>query len=136
MTNAVHIHEDDLELYSVGHLEPERVAALESHLSDCQECHERLHQCIGPSIHATAGLIYCQQARDLLDAFSFAIREVITLHEQQFQAVVHGDEDSARLDDLIHMANERKREAKYDYLQHLETHGCSRLVPDDLKPSG
>ena len=50
MTNSVHIHEDDLELYSVGHLEPERVAMLESHLSDCQECQERLHQCIGPSL--------------------------------------------------------------------------------------
>ncbi len=83
----------------------------------------------------TAGLIYCQQARALLDSFSDAIREVITLHEQQFQAVLASDEDSARFDDLIHMTNERKREAKYAYLSHIETHGCSRLVPDDLKRS-
>jgi hypothetical protein len=80
----------------------------------------------------TAGLIYCQQARALLAAFADAISEVITLHEQQFQAVIASDEDSARFDDLIHMTNERKREAKYAYLNHLETHGCSKLVPGDL----
>ena len=83
----------------------------------------------------TPGLIYCQQARALLDAFSAAIHEVITLHEQQFQAVLASDEDSMRFDDLIHMTNERKREAKYAYLNHLEAHGCSRLISDDLKQS-
>lgn len=80
------------------------------------------------------GILYCQQARDLLDAFSTTIREVITLHEDQFQAVLAGDDDSGRFDDLIHMANERKRDAKYDYLSHLDSHGCSKIVPDDLKP--
>ena len=46
--NAIHIHEDDLELYNAGHLELERVSELESHLSGCQDCRERLQQCIGP----------------------------------------------------------------------------------------
>ena len=50
MSYAVHIHDDDLELYSAGHLEPERVTALESHLSGCQDCQERLQQCIGPQL--------------------------------------------------------------------------------------
>lgn len=81
-------------------------------------------------------LIYCQQARDLLEAFSGVIREVIALHEEQFQAVIHGDEDSARFDDLIHMANKRKCEAKYAYLSHLDAHLCSKIVSDDLKRSG
>jgi hypothetical protein len=45
-----HIHEDDLELYSAGHLEPEFVAAMESHLSSCQDCRERLNQCISPQL--------------------------------------------------------------------------------------
>jgi tRNA splicing endonuclease len=58
---------------------------------------------------------------------------VITLLEDQFQAVLQGDEDSGRFDDLIHMANERKREAKYAYLHHLETHGCSKITPGDLR---
>ena len=48
MDDATHIHEDDLELYNTGHLEPVRVSALESHLSGCQDCRERLQQCIGP----------------------------------------------------------------------------------------
>jgi tRNA splicing endonuclease len=85
---------------------------------------------------STNGLLYCQKARDLLDAFSTTIREVITLHEDQFQAVLASDDDSERFDDLIHMANERKRDAKYAYLRHLEIHDCSKIVPDDLKRSG
>jgi hypothetical protein len=70
-------------------------------------------------------LIYCKQARELLDGLAEAIRELIRLHEEQFQAVVGGDLESMRFDDLIHLANERKREAKYTYLHHLETHRCS-----------
>jgi hypothetical protein len=52
MPDSIHIQEDDLELYSAGHLEPERIPALESHLSDCRDCQERLHQCIGPQLEA------------------------------------------------------------------------------------
>ena len=70
-------------------------------------------------------LIYCREAKDLLDAFGSAIQELVKLHEEQFQAVIAGDSDSARFDDLIHMANQRKLAAKYRYLHHLETHGCS-----------
>jgi tRNA splicing endonuclease len=80
-----------------------------------------------------AAVFYCQQAKDLLDALTNAMREVITLHEDQFHAVLQGDDDSGRFDDLIHLANERQREAKYAYLQHLETHNCSRIMPDGLK---
>ena len=52
MNDIAHIHEDDLELYSAGHLEPERIPALELHLSDCQDCQERLERCIGPEFKA------------------------------------------------------------------------------------
>lgn len=76
-------------------------------------------------------LVYCQQARELLAAFSDTIRDLLRLHEDQFQAVLAGDLDSMRFDDLIHIANERKRDAKYAYLYHLETHACSKLTPDD-----
>jgi hypothetical protein len=74
-----------------------------------------------------ASLIYCKQARELLDRLAEAIRELIRLHEEQFQAVVGGEPDSMRFDDLIHMANERKRDAKYAYLHHLEIHRCSKF---------
>ena len=59
MPDTVHIHEDDLELYSAGHLEPERVPALEAHLAGCQDCRERLGRCIGPELephHGQGGL--------------------------------------------------------------------------------
>ena len=48
MSDAFHIHDDDLELYHAGHLESEFVATLELHLAGCPDCQERLHQCIGP----------------------------------------------------------------------------------------
>lgn len=72
-------------------------------------------------------LVYCQEARELLDAFGETVRELTRLHEEQFQAIVGGDLDSTRFDDLIFMANERKHAAKYAYLHHLETHGCSKF---------
>jgi hypothetical protein len=52
MMDTAHIHEDDLELYSAGHLEPERVPPLEAHLSGCRDCQERLDQCAGPQLKA------------------------------------------------------------------------------------
>jgi hypothetical protein len=71
------------------------------------------------------GVVYCQEAKELLDALAESIRALMKFHEEQFQAVIGGDLDSARFDDLIHMANERKNQAKYAYLQHLEIHRCS-----------
>jgi hypothetical protein len=68
---------------------------------------------------------YCGIARHLLDAFGEAVKKVIALHEQQFQAVMEGDSDAGRFDVLIHEANEDKQNAKYAYLNHLHLHGCS-----------
>lgn len=69
--------------------------------------------------------LFCDEARRFLDQFGEAVHELIALHEQQFQAVVQGDTDAHRFDLLIHDANERKRNAKYRYMGHLEAHGCS-----------
>ena len=52
MHDAVHIHDDDLELYKAGHLEPDHVPALQAHLSECQECQARLYHCLGPQLEA------------------------------------------------------------------------------------
>lgn len=68
---------------------------------------------------------YCHTARQLLEAFGDAVHEVMKLHEQQFQCVLGGDSSANRFDLLIHEANERKQQAKYTYMAHLETHGCS-----------
>jgi hypothetical protein len=53
--STVHSHDDDLELYVRGRLDPEHISAVESHLSECQTCRERLSQCIGLrlSLHLT-----------------------------------------------------------------------------------
>ena len=71
-------------------------------------------------------VVYCDVARRLLDAFGEAVQELVQLHEHQFLAIIGGDADCSRFDALIHKANERKYKAKYAYLQHLETHGCSK----------
>ncbi len=78
-------------------------------------------------------VVFCQQAKELLDAFGETVRALVVLHEEQFQSIVGGDADSTRFDDLIHMAIERKNRAKYEYLRHLETHGCSTFDEPDKK---
>ena len=70
-------------------------------------------------------VLYCEEAKHLLNAFGEAVQDLVRLHEEQFQSILGGDLDSTRFDDLIHMANEKKQEAKYAYLKHLEVHGCS-----------
>jgi hypothetical protein len=82
---------------------------------------------------AKSGPAFCLESRNLLDAFGETVQELLLLHEQQFQATVAGDQDSDRFDLLIHMANEKKHVAKYAYLRHLETHGCSKY--DAIKQS-
>jgi len=66
----------------------------------------------------------CGEHSRLLSELGLAVRGLLTLHEQQFQAIVEGDEDCARFDILIHLANEQKQMSKYAYLRHVEAHGC------------
>ncbi len=67
---------------------------------------------------------YCEENRRLMEEFGQAVQELISLHEEQFRSVIEGDPDSTRFDLLIHMANEKKRDAKYALMRHLEEHGC------------
>jgi len=67
----------------------------------------------------------CEEQHYLMEQFAFTVRELVNLHEQQFQAIVQGDLESNRFDLLIHMANEKKQSAKYAYLRHVESHGCA-----------
>jgi chemotaxis family two-component system response regulator Rcp1 len=66
----------------------------------------------------------CGEQSRLLSELGLAVRGLLTLHEQQFQAIVEGDEDCARFDILIHLANEQKQMSKYAYLRHVDAHGC------------
>jgi hypothetical protein len=67
---------------------------------------------------------YCEENRRLLDVFADAVRELALLHEEQFRAILSGDQDASRFDLLIHVAIEKKHAAKYAYLRHMEEHGC------------
>lgn len=71
-----------------------------------------------------AEFVLCGEARRLLDQFAEAATCVLQLLEQQSVAVLSGDLEANRFDLLIHQANERKQDAKYEYLHHLQTHGC------------
>ena len=71
-----------------------------------------------------AQIDYCAENQRLLDEFGLAVQELMLLNEQQFVAVVNGDPESSRFDILIHMATEKKQQAKYAYLAHVESHGC------------
>ncbi len=70
---------------------------------------------------------FCEEAKRLLNAFGDAVQDLVMLHEQQFLAVVAGDTTANRFDILIHNASEKKQDAKYAYMTHLEEHGCSIL---------
>ena len=73
------------------------------------------------------GTLRCEEQRRLMENFAAVVKELLALHQQQFEAAVHGDSDCTRFDLLIHAANERKQEAKYAYLRHVEEHGCNRF---------
>jgi anti-sigma factor RsiW len=45
--DAAHVHEDDLDLYLHGRLEPGRIRPVESHLAECQICQVLLSDCLG-----------------------------------------------------------------------------------------
>jgi hypothetical protein len=73
----------------------------------------------------------CAEARKLLDAFLAAVREMTELSAQQVEATLTGDLDFQRFDILLHYAQEKKDNAKYNYLLHVESHGC---LPDFTMP--
>jgi hypothetical protein len=61
-----------------------------------------------------------QLRKDLLTA----IHELVEIQKQQTLAVINGDPEFARFDILLHMARERKEDAKYLYIAHVEAHHC------------
>jgi hypothetical protein len=67
---------------------------------------------------------FCEEKRRLVDAFLEAIRELNALQSQQIQAVIDGDSDFNRFDVLLHIAQEKKNRAKYEWISHVEIHHC------------
>jgi len=60
----------------------------------------------------------------LLREFVTAIRELSALLSEQTQAVIEGDCEFSRLDLLLHLAQEKKDQAKYRWITHVESHHC------------
>jgi len=67
---------------------------------------------------------YCQVKLRLMEEFLAAAGELVAAHNEQVQALIDDDDDFGRFDLLIHLASERKRRAKYEYIAHVEQHGC------------
>ncbi|MGD0619415.1 MAG: response regulator [Bryobacteraceae bacterium] len=78
-------------------------------------------------VAAATGNLRCEEHCRLMEEFAVTVKELLALHEQQFEAIVQGDPECNRFDLLIHMANEKKQQSKYAYLRHVESHGCSNL---------
>jgi two-component system, chemotaxis family, response regulator Rcp1 len=85
-----------------------------------------VERCTMPCSESTAS-VRCAEHHHLITRFGSTVQELLALHEQQFQAIVQGDAECNRFDLLIHMANEKKQDAKYAYLRHVESHGCSNI---------
>jgi hypothetical protein len=71
-----------------------------------------------------AGRPYCEEKQRLSEDFVAAAHQLVALQSQQTEAVIAGDPDFARFDDLLHMAREKKDNAKYGLIAHIEEHRC------------
>jgi hypothetical protein len=80
-----------------------------------------MHETTGEA--AGSEIPLCLEKRRLLEAFTEAVHEAMLLQQQQVTDIVN-DDDFSRFDVLLHMASEKKQQAKYAYLQHVEKHGC------------
>ena len=76
------------------------------------------------------GTAYCDEAERLLHSLAHCIGHLSVLHSHHCEAVIEGDPESDRFDDLIYIANQEKNLAKYTYLEHLRLHGCSTFPTD------
>src|SRR5262245_58812213 len=72
--------------------------------------------------------IYCETARCLLKAFGEVVNDLVKAIWEQSLAIADGDLTAKRFELLIHYANEKKQNAKYAYLTHVEQHGCSQIT--------
>jgi hypothetical protein len=69
-------------------------------------------------------ILLCLEKRRLLEEFTEAVHEMMVLQQQQVTATLSGDPDFHRFDLLLHQASEKKQQAKYAYIGHVEQHGC------------
>jgi len=67
---------------------------------------------------------FCDEKRRLIEAFIATNHVLMDLQNEQTQAVIDNDPEFSRYDDLIHMAREKKDQAKYALIAHVDVHHC------------
>ena len=67
---------------------------------------------------------FCEEKYRLLDEFLDAVHELNTLQAAQTRSVIRGESDFLRFDVPLYLALERKDQAKYAWIAHVEEHGC------------
>jgi hypothetical protein len=67
---------------------------------------------------------FCEEKHRLLDNLLAAIRALTDIQEEQTRAVISGDSEFSRFEELLHMAQMRKDNAKYAWIAHVEMHRC------------
>jgi hypothetical protein len=68
--------------------------------------------------------LFCEEKHLLVQAFLEANHLLMDLQTLQVTAIIEDEPDFSRFDDLIHMAREKKDEAKYGLISHMESHNC------------
>jgi hypothetical protein len=71
-----------------------------------------------------APIPFCGEKHQLVDEFLSANHVLMELHTMQTDAIIANESDFSRFDDLIHLAREKKDQAKYALIAHIETHHC------------
>ena len=66
----------------------------------------------------------CQERERLSDALLAAIRHLMELQTEQTSAIISNEQDFSRFDDLIHIAQSAKSDAKYALIAHIQEHQC------------
>jgi hypothetical protein len=67
---------------------------------------------------------FCEEKTRLLGVFLEAIRVVNSIQNAQLSAILRGEQNFFRYEDLLFAARETKDLAKYAYLMHVEEHHC------------
>ena len=78
---------------------------------------------------------FCEEKQRLTEAFLQAIRELNALQSEQIQAVIDGDSEFSRFDILLQLAQQKKDQAKYEWIAHLELHKCDDGAYDGTNTS-
>jgi hypothetical protein len=72
-------------------------------------------------------VVLCEEKNRLQEEFLEAIHELNSLQSHQVIAVIEGDPDIFRFEILISLAQERKEQAKYAWIAHIESHRCGEI---------